>query len=139
MGTNYYWCAKAPKTCPTCNHIEEVDKLHIGKSSGGWCFSLHVYPEYLAENINTLSDWKQVFEVPGSSIVDEYDEVISPKKMLQIITERNWTRYHAWTEEEYERNYAEPGPNNLVRHQVDSTTCIGHGEGTYDYCVGDFS
>ena len=41
MGTNYYLHKKPP--CEACGH--EPAPLHIGKSSGGWCFSLHVIPE----------------------------------------------------------------------------------------------
>ncbi len=38
----------------------------------------------------------------------------------------------------YELNYAEPGPNNLVRRVVDSH-CIGRGAGTWDFVAGEFS
>lgn len=38
-----------------------------------------------------------------------------------------------------EMNNAELGPNNLLRHKIDGQFCIGHGEGTWDYCIGDFS
>ena len=31
------------------------------------------------------------------------------------------------------------GPNNLYRHTIDGSFCIGHGEGTWDLFVGDFS
>jgi len=86
MGTNYY-LQKKSGTCQTCGHCSE-DPKHIGKSSGGWCFSLHVYPE---ENITTVT------------IVNEYGETISP------------------------------------RHRVDGKHCVGHGEGTWDYIIGEFS
>src|SRR5450631_1105933 len=37
MGTNYYL------QLPGCDHCNRAgDRLHIGKSSGGWCFALHV-------------------------------------------------------------------------------------------------
>lgn len=41
-------------------------------------------------------------------------------------------------EEMLQRNNAVPGPNNLLRHKIDQH-CIGHGDGTYDYLVGEFS
>ena len=36
-------------------------------------------------------------------------------------------------------NYAEPGPNGLVRAKINGVHCIGHGEGTWDYITGEFS
>lgn len=29
--------------------------------------------------------------------------------------------------------------DSLIRAKVDGAHCVGHGEGTYDYIVGDFS
>ncbi len=51
MGTNYYLHEKPD--CECCGRPFEA--LHIGKSSSGWCFSLHVMPE---DMINTLDDWR---------------------------------------------------------------------------------
>ena len=42
MGTNYYF-EDSSEVCECCGRGAE--SLHIGKSSGGWCFSLHVMPE----------------------------------------------------------------------------------------------
>lgn len=53
MGTNYYLHTKPD--CECCGR--GFEPLHIGKSSGGWCFSLHVMPE---DNINTLDDWGEI-------------------------------------------------------------------------------
>lgn len=49
MGTNYY--AEYQPPCPTCGRQDPP--LHIGKSSAGWCFSLHVIPEL------GLNDWPE--------------------------------------------------------------------------------
>ena len=38
MGTNYYWQESEP--CAACGRGYE--QVHVGKSSAGWCFSLHV-------------------------------------------------------------------------------------------------
>ena len=71
-------------------------------------------------------------------IQNEYGNVVTPDDMLEIITER-------WRDtppsEEYIRSsdYAMPGPNNLLRHPVDGRFCIGHGEGTWDLMLGEFS
>ena len=133
MGTNYY----LKRNC--CEHCGRSDEsLHIGKSSMGWCFSLHVDPD---ENINSLDDWVKLFEY--ESIVDEYSTVISTADMLKTITERegkgfdgtpggygSWGHFHA-------RNNSEEGPNGLLRHKRGSF-CVGHGEGTWDLMTGEF-
>lgn len=50
MGTNFYFYENP--------EINEEDALHIGKSSAGWCFSLHIIPEL---GIRDLSDWTKCF------------------------------------------------------------------------------
>jgi len=111
MGTNYYVETLPP--CECCGRAYE--NKHIGKSSAGWCFSLHVYPD---EGINTLEDWQKYFE--GKVIKDEYGRIISQNELMEIITGRSH-------------------PRGLYRHEIDYSHCIGHGEGTYDYLIGDFS
>ena len=131
MGTNY--CLYPKARCECCER--EFDEIHIGKSSGGWCFSLHVYPE---DGINTLEDWQSLWNAPGAYIEDEYSTKISNNEMEKIITERSWgttTKDLGW----YEENGAEPGPFSLARHKIDGHHCVGHGPGTYDFMVGDFS
>ena len=133
MGTNYYLHYKI---CPTCGRYDE---LHIGKSSVGWCFSLHIYPE---KDITTFDDWERVFcgrfWKLGSNVEiwDEYGTFITPDKMIDIITKRGYPTPPEvdWNSE----NDAIPGPNNLLRHKL-GRFCIGHGKGTYDYIIGDFS
>ena len=115
MGTNYFYSPRPP--CAECGR--HFDELHIGKSSGGWCFALHVIPD---EGINSLDDWKARFALPGSSIQNEYGDVTTVEEMLSIITER-------------ERQGRLP-----LRHDpVDGRHCIGHGEGTWDLIAGEFS
>ncbi len=129
MGTNYY-----------------INKTgyHIGKSSAGWCFSLHVDP---SDGIFALHDIKHLWF--GKTIKDEYGSTISKKEMLAIITERSWERrsaeemnkdpfYESW-DEFHSVNGSEDGPNGLLRHKIDGNHCIGHGDGTYDYLIGEFS
>jgi len=130
MGTNYYWYKVPP--CPCCGR--EYESLHIGKSSAGWCFSLHIYPE---QDLNTLSKWKRLWKLPGSYIKDEYGAHITVSQMLDIITKRS--RQGPLPDRQWlEKNYAVPGPNNLARRKI-SHNCVGYGKGTWDYCVGDFS
>lgn len=121
MGTNYYWFNREP--CECCKR--PFQGKHIGKSSAGWCFSLHVYPD---EEIHDLSDWERRFS--SGYIENEYGERVAPDSMLACIRDRRGKlvgeRPHNW-------------PNGLSRHCVDDRHCIGHGEGTWDLIVGDFS
>jgi hypothetical protein len=135
MGTNYYL---KQKCCASCGRSDE---RHIGKSSAGWCFGLHVYPD---DGINTLEDWRKLFSDQSNKIRDEYGSDVEPQEMLNAITNRSWVRnqkpmmYRDWSE--FNRlNHATEGPNGLSRHQIDGRHCIGHGEGTWDYLIGDFS
>ena len=82
MGTNYY-LVKKEDTCPTCGHIEE--KLHIGKSSYGWVFSLHVIPD---KEITSLEDWIKLFNSTEYRIRNEYLQDITKEEMLKIIMNR---------------------------------------------------
>jgi hypothetical protein len=141
MGTNYYWTEKPPCSC--C--ARPFEKRHIGKSSGGWCFALHVYP---GDGIDDLPDWAIRFHIPNSVITNEYGEEVTPDEMLDVIANRegrsdfagvftggypcrDWQEFHT-------RNASEPGPKGLLRHKIDSRHCIGHGYGTWDVMVGEF-
>ncbi len=138
MGTNYYL-----KTglCPHCG--KGVERLHIGKSSGGWCFSLHVIPE---EGINDLDDWKKKWRDGG--IEDEYGQVTVPRLMELIITDRDygdrwskkwWFPFHKSEADFHKQNGSERGPKGLLRAKIDGSHCIKHGKGTWDCIVGEFS
>lgn len=139
MGTNYYWHENPP--CEKCGHAQE--KIHIGKSSGGWCFSLHVYPTKM---IHDLADWSALFSKPDSHITNEYGETISKFEMLDIIVKRSreerWDKppfgYLSWLQF-HQSNHSEQGPNGLVRFKVDGARCIKHGMGTWDCFISDFS
>jgi len=162
MGTNYYLRKKSTNKGP--DDIQDLMRIldigeataeslidafckdrHIGKSSAGWCFSLHVYPD---EGINTLDDWKKLFNDTEYTIFDEYGEEKTTEEMLDSITNRAWRErspsdynnaFYRSYEEFLEKNCAEEGPRNLLRHVIsESSHCVGHGEGTYDYIVGEF-
>ena len=111
MGTNYYITLDA---CACCGRGGE--ELHIGKSSGGWCFSLNTHPE---NGIESLEDWKAVWA--DKPIKDEYGNTINPDEMLRIITQRTWRG-------EFPR-----------RHAIDGSHCLDHGDGTWDVMRGEFS
>lgn len=138
MGTNYYLIR------PACEHCGRGgEPLHIGKSSAGWCFGLHVYPD---AKIVDIDDWQMLMEADSSTIEDEFGKSVSPKEMISIIRDRSWTEVHGSVPYGYQSikhfcrdNYADPGPNGLFRHRVDGYHCVGHGVGTWDYIVGEFS
>lgn len=109
MGTNYY----------RRSGVDANDApLHIGKSSGGWAFALHVYPE---QGINDLEDWRRWWQKPTDVIEDGNGTVVAAEQLEKIITVRSW-----------------PG-RELRRAEVDGQHCIGRGEGTWDYFIGEFS
>lgn len=124
---------------------------HIGKSSVGWAFSLHVtlrednpggyFPTNLADYSDWFSSWG--FRLGCWSIRSEYRDKVSPARMMEIILLRRGRsssdRPAHWTPEYLEANFAVPGPYGLLRHKIDNYHCIGHGMGTFDYLVGDFS
>lgn len=140
MGTNFYYCKEPTKPpCEKCGRPFPDESKHIGKSSVGWCFALHVYPE---EGINTLGDWINIWkskEFGEDCIKNEYDHNIIVDEMIDIITNRSWDRKEPPSQKFLDDNYAIEGPNGLLRCKLISNHCIGHGNGTYDLYIGDFS
>lgn len=125
MGTNYFLKSKKhPDATP----------IHIGKSSAGWCFALHVIPQL---DINSLDDWKKLFYNENNIIENEYNEEILHDQMMIIITERKG-REDRQTGQQLDP-YTIVGPNGLVRHPLDEKWVVAHGEGTWDCLVGEFS
>jgi hypothetical protein len=136
MGTNYFLHSEQ---CPHCG-IEQKDKMHLGKSSAGWCFGLHVYPGL------ELIDWHDMWsyisfcvEEQGHEIKNEYGETILPEVFFAIVWDRHSEQPH--DAEWLRMNHAQPGPFGLARYLVDGQHCIGNA-GQYapiDYIVGEFS
>lgn len=135
MGTNYYYYDRGP--CPHCN--AKAEPLHIGKSSCGWCFALHVYPDDKSKPQN-LDDWKILFQ-SGGYIENEYSDRLDYDEMLCVITNRQWNRKQSdgFRPFDYISNHAEPGPNGLARRKIEPGHCIEHGDGTWDLIIGEFS
>jgi hypothetical protein len=134
MGTNYYWEPQPP--CPHCNR--EYERVHIGKSSSGWCFALHVADPRHSwdEHPKSLEEWQERWA--SGRIFNEYGDQVTPERMLDIITNRS-NGGRDPDPEWFRQNDTEPGPRGLIRCRIDGRHCIGHGEGTYDLCVGEFS
>ena len=124
MGMNYYWYEKP--ACPCCNR--DFDGIHIGKSSGGWYFSLHVDSGW--EDIpNSLEEWKMLFSTPGSVIKDEYGKIITVDEMLNIITNRKGEVAVVNSRD------AVLGAG-LLRHKIDGWFCVG-GNRNFDSIMQD--
>lgn len=143
MGTNYY-VSTAP--CEHCG-VSKYDNLHIGKSSAGWAFMLHVYP---ALGISSFRDWMKILSADKTIIRDEYDNYVSFSEMVQCIVSRinlfpmtdAKARLEGYMDLQtfLDRNGAELDEEyGLLRARVDGTHCIKRGSGPYDYFVGDFS
>ena len=136
MGTNFYWI----------DGQNPEEQRHIGKSSVGWVFSLHVYPE---EGINDLPDWLCFWDTMEGWIEDEYHHQMNVLDMVSWITNRgseenaarkwkekpwgydSWAAFHA-------ENHCEPAPRGLVRPRLDRRH-VKHGSGTWVCTIGEFS
>lgn len=121
MGTNYFYETAARDICPACGRGGEIESLHIGKSSAGWAFALHILPE---RNIRSLGDWQRVWAA-GGQIRDEYGEYVSVPQMLKEITERTHPRG-------LNRHIGRMGPDDIY-------VKVAEGEPTYDLCEYEFS
>jgi hypothetical protein len=145
MGTNYYmkkgqYVPEADYDHPLSGLIREGTgrpaAIHIGKSSYGWCFSLHVMPQY---GIHDLTDWR-AFAVrllgEGWRIEDEYGEAFTAEELWRVVERADWERQEVTNCDQLKLPAA---VRPLQRHDVDGDHCIGNGEGFYDYIVGEFS
>jgi hypothetical protein len=139
VGTNYY--LHNPKPCVTCGHDPNEPK-HIGKSSVGWVFALHVYPD---EHLYDLDDWERLWT--DGVIRDEYGRDVTIDQMRSVITERSrpesWdvtpAMYRSW-DQFHVLNGSKKGPQGLLRTDMArDTRCVKHGAGTWDCFTGDFS
>ncbi len=138
MGTNYYLHVLKNDACAHCKRPATIEQLHIGKSSAGWYFSLHVIPE---RGINDLIDWVLLitFAPPGTEIKDGYGRSIDFQTLMDVITRRCQPHPVEWGPAVLRMNGAEKAQHNLVRSCVDGFHCIGHGSGTWDLIIGEFS
>lgn len=118
MGTNYYYETAGSDPCPHCGRGDDSEKLHIGKSSAGWAFSLHIIPD---KGINSLEDWQKLW-ASGGQIRNEYGEYECVEGMLSVITQRSH-------------------PSGLRRHGDGSGgyVFVQPGEPTYDLADYEFS
>lgn len=117
MGTNYYFKG-----------------VHIGKVSSGWVFAMNTHPD---DGIASWDDWKKVID--GDPVVNEYDEII-PFEQFRVEVE---DRKHPFglRPKDTSKLLGVSGVDRitgLFRHQIGYGSCIGHGEGSWDYMRGVF-
>lgn len=130
LGTNYHWHEK-PNPCDKCGH-DEAKIIHIGKSSLGWVFMLHVDPE---EGLHELEDWIERWDELGSKILSQYGTLISAHQMIDIILDReNFSEQ--WSKRLMRQNDAILGPRGLYRGIRND---IPVDDATYDLVSGEFS
>ena len=129
MATNYY---AVKGEWPSAGEFESIKltysgrpaMIHVGKSTGGWSFALHVYPDM---NIHTLNDWKALADrliADGWHFEDEYKAEISPEALWRVVERAD---------------YKESDLQHLRRSKPSPGYCLGQGEGYYDYITGNFS
>lgn len=127
MGTNYYAHFDC---CDKCGRPDS--KLHIGKSSWGWVFSLAIHPE---KNIHDWPDWERELAKPSVRILDEYYEVVALDELVGIVTKRERYEGKPGREDQYSMFDEKTG---LMRAKI-GPYCSKHGEGTWDCHFGEFS
>lgn len=142
MGTNYY-LHKGEQPCKCCGISTDRNPKHIGRSSYGWNFALHVLPEI---DINTFADWIQLIGSNQYTIMDEYDEIISLDQLKEIVLNRGTDQWCPQTLPPIDRRSTypiryHPKYATLRQHIIDGDFCIAHGpdDATYDCIIGIFS
>jgi hypothetical protein len=135
MGTNYYAVFQIKAGEWRNAYIDGIsERVHIGKSSSGWCFALRVDND---RGLTSLDAWTEFLR--ECRIEDEYGSPCTLDELLSLITDRRGRPTRPEPGSEWlERNNAAIGPNGLVRHRI-GQYCAAHGQGTWDMMVGEFS
>ncbi len=106
MGTNFYAIKEGSQ-----------NKIHIGKSSGGWRFALSARTDR-EPILLSLADWKEYLSSTYVKIEDDDGCLRTFEEMIDIIENRK-----AFNGKELRKNVG----------------AISHGEGTWDMIDGEFS
>lgn len=84
MGTNYYLKLYRGDKCEHCGRSDELDEIHIGKSSAGWKFLFD--PNY--GEFPTFLAWQKMLETHPNDIYDEYGRNISLFEFYKKINDK---------------------------------------------------
>ncbi len=135
MGTNYYASGSKLSGHKGVVLMEDVH-LHIGKSSGGWTFALHVIPEL---GLTDEYKWLEYIDSHSLIVEDEYGVVVSSNELWLVMYDRRSSSAGRLIPGWCLINHAEPGPNNLARRKI-GWLCVGHSPvNPVDYLEGEFS
>ena len=135
MGTNYY--ALTGETIEVecdCGFTHVMpEKLHIGKNSYGWMFSLHAIPE---KGLFELKDWEPILK--RSKILDEYGTEISFEEMRKTILKKEKRALTKDQKKKIEEHASQYG------YLLDKQSWLLHlgprgNDGNYVICHGEFS
>lgn len=142
MGMNYYF---RPDDVPAINRnlalcLESRDfdaddwtpEIHLGKSSMGWAFLLHVYP-------GKIDNWDEMVQYLSSTpgrIANEVGVHVTVADFVSIVESRRETQNRS-----YRDSYSFYCPKmNLHRSRVNERWCIANHESLpIDYITGYFS
>lgn len=81
MGTNFY---AESEPCPHCG--KSSDKLHLGKSSGGWKFALRAHKDLGIDSLRALVDY---IESKDMRVLDEYGLRYSLAQFVLRVADRS--------------------------------------------------
>lgn len=101
MGTNYYMINKNIKETidkeyplDTTKDLHEImldkNKIHLGKSSGGWRVLLRSNP-FIAD---CFKAWKYILNSGKYEIYDEYDNLIDIEEFIELVEQKQCLRTH---------------------------------------------
>jgi hypothetical protein len=154
MGTNYYLRRPMPASSDTpCGydfrwyHREgytpaQQEQIHLGKSSYGWVFALHVYPNAGVRSWDDVQTLCRVLTENGWVLVDEYGDNLSVEDFIAVVTDRDPIE-PSDERTPYSRAVADDslydGVVGLWRSRPDGQYCLGNGTGTWDFHFGSFS
>jgi hypothetical protein len=92
--------------------------------------------------------WKLFLDDPTVTIKNEYNQIITLKELIdkvenrvgteltkEIVSSCGYTSFYHFLES----NSAIIGPKNLLRHKITKDHCVGHGSGTWDHIIVEFS
>lgn len=101
MGTNYYLATgrKERRRCDLGHTHLVPERYHIGKSSYGRYFSLHVAEVKGGAVLRSLRDWREYAAsriAKGGWIEDEYGRRVSEEEMWRIVAREGWEGKPGW-------------------------------------------
>jgi len=86
MGTNYYLKIYHGDICSKCGRSDELEEIHIGKSSSGWKFVIDTNHGAF----NSFQEMRNILEKNPNKIFDEYGQNISLFELYsKIYNKRN--------------------------------------------------